>query len=49
MESFAAIYSDIGVFKAANVGKFVFDDKYIFSQQGVDKTGTQRNYTEFSE
>ena len=49
MESFDAIYSDIGVFKAANVGQFVFDDKYIFSQQGVDKTGAPRNYTEFSE
>ena len=49
MESFDAIYSDIGVFKAANVGQFVFDDKYVFSQSGVDKTGAPRNYTEFSE
>lgn len=49
MESFDAIYSDIGVFKAANVGKFVFDDKYIFSQEGKDRTGNSRNYTEFAE
>ena len=49
MESFEAIYSDIGVFKAATVGKFVFDDKYIFSQQGVDKEGAQTSYTEFSD
>ena len=48
MESFDAIYSDIGVFKAANVGQFVFDDKYIFSQLGVDKDDKQEhNYTEY--
>ena len=48
MESFDAIYSDIGVFKAANVGKFVFDDKYIFSQFGVDKDDKQEyNYTKY--
>jgi hypothetical protein len=48
MESFNAIYSDIGVFKAASVGQFVFDDKYIFSQLGVDKDDKQEhNYTEY--
>ena len=47
MESFEAIYSDIGVFKAANVGKFVFDDKYIFSQLGKNKQGNVIRYEEF--
>lgn len=49
MESFDAIYSDIGVFKAANVGKFVFDDRYIFSQLGKDINGVTRDYTYFAD
>lgn len=36
IDSFEAIYSDIGIFKSALVGKFVFDDKYLFSQFGKD-------------
>ena len=47
MESFNAIYSDIGVFKAATVGQFVFDDKYVFSQYGINKKSEPIHYTEF--
>lgn len=47
MESFNAIYSDIGVFKAATVGQFVFDDKYVFSQYGINKKSEPVHYTEF--
>ena len=38
IDSFEAIYSDIGIFKSALVGKFVFDDKYMFSMRGKDMT-----------
>lgn len=34
METFKAIYSDIGVFGNALVGNAVFNGKYIFSQEG---------------
>ena len=49
MESFSAVYSDVGVFKAATVGQFVFDDKYIFSQYGINNKGESVHYTEFVE
>lgn len=39
MESFAAIYSDIGVFNHALVGKWVFHGDYMFSQEGIGGTG----------
>ena len=36
INSFEAIYSDIGVFKEALVGKWVFYKEYMFSQYGWD-------------
>ena len=44
MESFEAIYADIGVFKQALVGPMVFFKDYVFSQMGVTKSsdGTGR-------
>lgn len=35
MDTFEAIYADIGVFKHALVGKWVFHGNYMFSQEGV--------------
>lgn len=49
IDSFEAIYSDIGILKAAEVGNFVFDDKYMFSKFGVDNTGKESHYTEYSD
>jgi hypothetical protein len=49
IDSFEAIYSDIGILKAAEVGNFVFDDKYMFSKFGVDNTGKDGHYTEYSD
>jgi hypothetical protein len=43
MESFEAIYSDIGLFNQALVGSMVFYKQYVFSQQGVAKL-TMLNY-----
>ena len=42
MESFEAIYADVGVFKQALVGSAVFHGDYVYSQQGINGT----NYTE---
>ena len=50
IDSFEAIYSDIGIFKSALVGKFVFDDKYMFSQFGKNDIGrTGVSYTEYTD
>ena len=38
MESFEAIYADVGVFKQALVGSAVFHGDYVYSQQGIDNT-----------
>ena len=38
MESFEAIYADIGVFKQALVGPMVFYKDYVFSQAGINTT-----------
>ena len=42
MESFEAIYADVGVFKQALVGSAVFHGDYVYSQQGINGT----NYTD---
>lgn len=49
IDSFEAIYSDIGIFKSALVGKFVFDDKYLFSQFGKDGNTKKikQNYVDY--
>ena len=49
MESFAAIHADVGLIEAGRVGQLVFDDRYIFSQWGKDKSGNIRKYEEFTE
>lgn len=49
MESFAAIHADVGLIEAGRVGQLVFDDRYIFSQWGKDKSGNSRKYEEFTE
>lgn len=51
IDSFEAIYSDIGILKAAQVGKFVYDDKYMFSMYGKDgQTGSiQTRYEDYTD
>lgn len=53
MDSFDAIYSDIGVFNSALVGSFVFAGDYVFSQEGVgstpDKFNIERNYKDYDD
>jgi len=41
MESYEAIYSDIGVFNSALIGKFVFAGEYIFSQDGFGSSSEE--------
>lgn len=50
IDSFEAIYSDIGIFKSALVGKFVFDEKYMFSQFGKGtRTKVDGEWTDWTE
>ena len=56
METFTAIYSDIGVLKEALVGKWVFNNVYMFSQYGTwisalepDYIGKKLHYTDVLE
>lgn len=46
MESFEAVYSDIGLFNQALVGKFVFHGDYMFTQEGKDDLGNYMRYDE---
>ena len=47
MESFEAVYSDIGLFNQALVGKWVFHGDYMFSQIGTLDGVESNNYEEF--
>lgn len=49
MESFDAMYANIGVFGNALVGSAVFNGDYMFSQQGIDSNGdTSSHYENFN-
>lgn len=47
MESYNAIYSDIGVFGQALVGKWIFYGDYMFSQMGTLNGTSSNEYEEF--
>lgn len=47
MESYNAIYSDIGIFGQALVGKWVFYDDYMFSQMGTLEGSESDSYENF--
>ena len=47
METYNAIYSDIGVFGHALVGKWVFYEDYMFSQIGTLDGVESDNYEDF--
>lgn len=49
IDSFEAIYSDIGLFNQALVGKWVFHGDYMFSQEGVDASGNHKKYSDFAD
>lgn len=49
METFTAIYADIGVLKHALVGKWVFHGDYMFSQYGYDSGNTYTKYDQISD
>lgn len=49
MESFEAIYSDIGLFNQALVGKWVFHGDYMFSQQGKDDLDAEKWYYDYDD
>lgn len=49
IDSFEAIYSDIGLFNQALVGKWVFHGDYMFSQDGVDASGNPKKYSDFTD
>ena len=49
MQSFDAIYANIGVFGSALVGSAVFNGDYMFSQLGINKNGgTSSSYQHFN-
>ena len=43
-ESFQALYTSIGIIENGLVGSAVFNNEFMFSQQGVDKNGQPTNY-----
>ena len=49
IDSFEVIYSDIGLFNQALVGKWVFHGDYMFSQEGVDVSGNLKKYSDFTD
>lgn len=49
MKSFEAVYSDIGLFNQALVGKWVFHGDYMFTQEGVDDLDAEKTYNEFAD
>lgn len=47
MTRFKYIYADMGILKYAEVGNFIFDDKYLFSKFGKDHEGKLTHYSEY--
>lgn len=43
-ESFEALYTSIGIIANGLVGSAVFNNEFMFSQQGIDKNGTKTDY-----
>jgi hypothetical protein len=43
-ESFKALYTSIGIIENGLVGSAVFNNEFMFSQQGIDKNGNPTNY-----
>ena len=43
-ESFEAIFTKIGIIANGMVGSAVFNNEFMFSQQGIDKEGNKTNY-----
>jgi hypothetical protein len=49
MESFEAFFTKVGIIGNGLIGSAVFNDQYMFSQQGVDSSGIpSSNYKEFN-
>lgn len=46
LEAFDAIYANIGIFGNALVGSAVFNGDYMFSQQGIDSSGSASSHYE---
>lgn len=46
LEAFEALYAKIGIIPNALIGSAVFNDAYMFSQQGVDENGEISTYYE---
>jgi hypothetical protein len=48
MESFEAFFTKVGIIGNGLIGSAVFNDQYMFSQQGVDSSGiSSSRYEEF--
>lgn len=48
-ESFNALYTSVGIIENGTVGSAVFNGDYMFSQQGIDKSGNiNSNYENFN-
>lgn len=47
-ESFEALYTSIGIIENGMIGSAVYNNEFMFSQQGVNKEGLPCNYAETS-
>lgn len=47
-ESFNALYTSIGIIENGMIGSAVYNNEFMFSQQGINKEGMPCNYTETS-
>ena len=43
-ESFEALYTSIGIIENGMIGSAVYNNEFMFSQQGIDKEGKESNY-----
>ena len=47
-ESFEALYTNIGIIENGMIGSAVYNNEFMFSQQGIDRDGNYTNYAEES-
>ena len=46
MESFDAIYTNVGIIANGMIGSAVYNNEFMFSQQGVNQNGDKTNYAD---
>ena len=48
-ESFEALYTSIGIIENGMIGSAVYNNEFMFSQQGIDESGKITNYASVTE